>query len=224
MQLKIGRGSKFAYRQVENQGGYSLVELVITTVISLVVLGATVSLFTTALDTRRFQIGRTDALVSAQAAINVMSREIGNSGFGLERGEYASNGLVLGDCNATRLHFRTNTGNLNSATTDAGENVTFYLDTDPTDSTLKAIVRHDNATGERSGIINQVSNVTFTYYDYDSNGTATAVANPSVNTARVRMTLTVVLADDKTDFTNKRNVTIESDISLRNAPYNIGQY
>ena len=203
-----------------SQEGFSLVELIVSMVITLVMLGAVVGTFTSALSIRSYETNKTDALASTKAALNVMSREIGNSGFGLKRGIFASNGLVQGDCNATRLHFRANTNNLNSVTTDAGEDVTFYYD-----ATTQSIVRYDpNASSTKSAIIDQVSNVQFTYFDYAKTGAATQVATPSDSTARVRIKLTVLLVADPTDVTNKRNVTVESDITLRNAPYSIGQY
>jgi len=200
--------------------GFSLVELIVSMTIMLVILGAAVATFSGALATQSYQSARTDALTSAQAAINLMSREIGNSGYGLERGILASNGLVLADCTATRLHFRANTNNYNSTTSDSGEDVTFYYD-----SSSQSIVRYDASNGgTSSGIINQVSNVQFVYWDYATNGSATQVSVPSDNTARVTIKLTVLLAKDKTDATSKLNVKVESDVTLRNSQYSVGQY
>lgn len=200
--------------------GFSLVELLVSLVVASIMLGAIVTVFQSALDTRKYQLSRSDAITSTQAALNIMSREIGNAGFGLKRGIYASNGLVQADCNATRLHFRTNTNNLNSLVNDPGENVTFYYD-----ANTSSIVRYDpNANPTTSAIVNQVSSVQFQYFDYDGNGVASQVGTPTDDTARVRIKLTVLLVSDPNDVANKKNVTIESDITLRNAPYNIGQY
>jgi prepilin-type N-terminal cleavage/methylation domain-containing protein len=202
------------------EGGFSLIELIVAVVISAIMLGAIVTVFQSALNIRKYELSRSDAITSTQAALNIMSREIGNAGFGLKRGIFASNGLIQADCNATRLHFRTNTNNLNSTANDQGENVTFYYD-----ANTSSIVRYDpNANPTTSAIVNQVSNVQFQYFDYDANGTATQVNVPTDDTSRIRIKLTVLLVSDPTDVTNKRNVTIESDITLRNAPYNIGQY
>jgi len=203
-----------------HQEGFSLVELIVSLVVTSIMMAAVVGAFMSAMKTRTYETDKTDALTSSQAALNVMSREIGNAGFGLKRGIYASNGLVQGDCNATRLHFRTNMNNLNNTADDIGENVTFYYDT-----STSSILRHDqNAVPTTSAIINQVSNVQFSYFDYDANGVATQVSVPTDDTSRVRIKLTVLLVADPNDVTNKRNVTVESDIALRNAPYNIGQY
>ena len=188
-------------------------------VVTMVILGGAIAIFTNQLESGRFQSSRADAVTSAQAAINILSREIGNSGYGLRRGILASNGLVLADCNATRLHFRANTNNLNAATSDPGEDVTFYYD-----AASQSIVRYDAADGGSSaGIINQVSLVNFRYFDYASNGTVTEVATPTDNTARITIKLTVLLSTDL-NANSARNVTVESDISLRNSRYGVGQY
>jgi len=203
-----------------DSGGFSLVELLVSMVITLVILTAAVTLFSSQLSSRQYQSKRADAITSAQAAINILSREIGNSGYGLKRGILASNGLVLNDCNSDRLHFRANTDNLNATTSDPGEDVTFYYD-----ASSKSIVRYDAASGGSSaGIINQVSNVSFTYYDYASNGSFTAVNPPTDRTARVTIRLTVLLSPGGTDLTSPLNVTVESDIALRNSQYGVGQY
>jgi prepilin-type N-terminal cleavage/methylation domain-containing protein len=200
--------------------GFSLVELLVSMVVTLVILGGAIGIFTTQLQSSQYQVRRADAITSAQAAINILSREIGNSGYGLRRGILASNGLVLADCNATRLHFRANTNNLNPTTSDPGEDVTFYYDADS-----QSIVRYDATNGGSSaGVINQVSHVTFRYFDYASNGSFTEVATPTDYTARVSIRLTVLLSGDPDDLTNARNVTVESDIALRNSQYGVGQY
>src|SRR4051812_21927600 len=81
------------------EAGFSLVELMISTVLSLIILGVGVATFSGAIGRRERESSRTDALTSAQAALNIMSREIGNAGYGL-----ADNGLVTGanDCSGKR--------------------------------------------------------------------------------------------------------------------------
>src|SRR5690606_26366147 len=107
--------------------------------ITLILLGAAVSVFSGALSTRARESSKTDAITSAQAALNIMSREIGNAGFGLMH-----NGLV-GDSTSTQLHFRANIDNTNGETTDPGEDIVYYLDGTGDD---QSVVRIDNNTGE----------------------------------------------------------------------------
>src|SRR6266699_671789 len=62
--------------------GFSLLELIITMAIMLVVMVGASTLLATSLRTRTRENLRSDALAAAQRALNIMSREIGNSGYG----------------------------------------------------------------------------------------------------------------------------------------------
>jgi len=203
-----------------SEAGFSLVELLMSTVLSLIILGVGVATFTGAIGRRERETSRTDALTSAQAALNIMSREIGNAGYGL-----TYNGLVTGasDCTDKRLHFRTNVENTGSstATTDQpGEDVTFYYD-----SATQSVVRYDRVTGT-SGIINRVSDVDFTYYDVNPSTqtiSTTPLTTCSANTARITIDLKVILADVQGQPSG-RTERVKSDVTLRNSTYMLGQY
>lgn len=199
------------------QCGFSLIELLLTLVISLIILGAAVAVFSSALSSRTREHDRTDAITSAQAALNVMSREIGNSGYGL----MGTNGLVTGDCGLNRIRFRTNIRNegangFNTAQED--EDVMYYLVGSGGD---RSVVRYDVNTGVASGVINQVSNVEFVYHNYNSNG-SNSPGGASDATARVTITLEVILNNVPNQPARTERIT--SDVTLRNAPYNLGQY
>ena len=199
-------------------GGFSLVELVTSMVLTALILGVGVAAFSGAMNRRGRENNRTDALTSAQAALNMMSRQIANSGFGL-----VNNGLITSDCTGKRIHFRSNFQNRGSfATNVAGEDLTFYYDT-----TSQSIVRFDpNASATTSGVINQVSDVNFTYYDYDTTTSTTTVTSSttcSANTARVGIDLRITLPDVQGQPTG-RVERVTSDITLRNSPYMLAQY
>jgi prepilin-type N-terminal cleavage/methylation domain-containing protein len=201
-------------------GGYSLVELLVSMLVTSIIMGAAVAAFTGALRGREFQAARTDAIVSAQAAINVMTREIGNSGYGL-----INNGLVLADSNGSRIHFRTNVDNSDLLTNDVNEDVTFYCDGCDVDG--GSIVRHDAVSGVRSGIINKISSVQFQYWNYDeiTHAVTGPFNTPTLNTGRVTITLTVVLSNvGGSTGTDVSNVTVSSDVTLRNSPYMLTRY
>ena len=162
--------------------GFSIAELLIAMTILLVIMGITGSLFSILLNRRQRESSRTDALTSAQAALNVISREIANSGYGL-----SNNGIVLADSGNQKLHFLSNNKNTNIVTTDPGEDVTFFYD-----PSSESILRYDanaNSVGDgaTSIIINRVSRVNFQYFDYSgSNSTLPPPANtPTLNTARI---------------------------------------
>jgi prepilin-type N-terminal cleavage/methylation domain-containing protein len=196
--------------------GFSLVEMLASMAITLIILAVAVATFSGALSTREAENSRTDALTSAQAAINIMTREIANSGYGIQ-----TNGVIVEDCTPQRLHIRANISNNDYTTDDPGEDITFFYDTQS-----QSVLRFDANTGITSGVINRVSQVEFGYFDY--NGTTTNPDNapytvPSANTGRVRIKLWVELADVQGQRTGQR-VQYSSDVTLRNSPYMLSQY
>jgi Tfp pilus assembly protein PilW len=208
--VKVGTTNK----AINGQGGFSLVELIVSAVITLVILGVAVTVFSSAISRRARESSRTDAITSAQAALNIMSREIGNAGYGL-----SDNGVVT-DSTSTMMHVRSNFVNTNSTTTDAGEDVAFYLDGS---NGTQSVVRHDNNTGETSGIINRISQVSFVYTNYDSITGTSSTGSAGSNTGRVTITLTVQLDNVQGQPLNQ-TVQVSSDVTLRNSTYMRGQY
>lgn len=226
----------------KNDQGFSLIELLIAMVVTLILLGITAGLFSSAMGTRARESRRTDALTSARAAINVISREIANSGYGMASKDdtlYTPiNGIVVADSNSNRIHFRSNVVNANGCTNDRGEDVTYFFD-DETNS----IVRHERfandpvtnnpcsstavAETETSVVVNRISNITFRYFNYagrnstplEPNGTAT----PTANTCRVRITVEVELENVQGQPDDQR-ITFVSDVTLRNSEYMLNQY
>lgn len=209
-------------------GGFSLVELIMSLLLSLLILGVAVATFSGALGSRDRESSRTDAITSAQAALNIMSREIGNSGYGLN-----DHGIVIADSNADQLHFRSNivnTGTDGATTDQAGEDITFYCET-CNGSTTGSVVRSDRyvSGGTPSGIINRVSDVDFAYFDADPTTCAvstTALTAPTVNTVKVRITLIVILPEARSQPNNseQRKQRLTSDVTLRNSPCMLQQY
>jgi YD repeat-containing protein len=198
-----------------NNKGFSLLELIIAMMFTLILLGIVSTLFTAAVGTRSRQSRRTDALTSAQAALNVMSREISNSGYGL-----TTNGMVPADSNQQRLHFRSNVVNTDSSTNSAGEDVTFFYDADS-----RSIVRFDpNDSPQTSIIVNRISNITLTYFDYTgSSSTPVERTAPTSATGRIRINVSVQLENVVGQPANQ-TVTFTSDVTLRNSDYMLFQY
>ena len=178
-------------------------------------LGLTAVAMSSALSSRERETSRTDALTASQAALNVMSREISNAGYGL-----TNNGIVLADSDKQKLHFRANTKNDNLTTDDIDEDITYYYDP----SSL-SVVRYDaNATPSTTAVINQVSEVNFLYYDFtDSNSTPTMSYAPTANTGRVKITLIVYLPEVQGQ-PKKQTVTLTTEVTLRNSTYMLNQY
>jgi len=196
--------------------GFSLVELMIAMAITLILMGLATTLFAGALGTRSRESRKTDAITSARAALSALSREISNSGYGL-----TNNGIVTADSGTQTIHFRANLYNEDYTTDSVGEDVTYFFD-----SATQSIVRYDpNTTPSTSVIVNRISNVTFSYYDYigGSSTPSAALTAPTINTGRVTITVTVKL-EEVVGQPSNQTVTFTSDVTLRNSTYMLNQY
>ena len=207
----------------------------ITMIVVVLLLGIVSTLLARSLSVRARESRKTDALTSAHAALNIMSREIANAGFGIYDGvesQTAVNGIVLdGDSNAGQIHFRANLSNFGAGpvnpscpavcTNEPGEDVTYFFD-DATES----IVRFDPAgSPTTSVIVNKISAVTFSYFDYAADGTSTAEPGngaPTIDTGRIRLTVDVTL--DPVQGQPDESVRFTSEINLRNSSYMLRQY
>lgn len=190
----------------------------------LVIMGLAANLFSKSLSTRQRESSRTDALTAAQAALNVMSREIANSGYGL-----VNNGVVFTDSSSQKLHFLSNVKNDDALINAPGENITYFFD-----SNTQSILRYDaNGNGinqpQTSIIINRISKVEFQYFDY-LNSTKIpppplppAKNVPTTDTSRIRVKITVSLEDVQGQV-NSQSVVLVSDVTLRNSNYMLLQY
>jgi len=211
--------------KAKTESGFSIVELIVTMFIMLAIMGLVMTLYARSLSTKTRESARTDALTAAQAALNVMSREVANSGYGV-----ITNGL-MNDSNRDLVHFVSNHVNTNSDLLQPGENVTYFFEPG-----AQSILRHDangivNPDGttspQTSIIINRISSVQFRYFDYTG---ASPLPNPiggsdtpTANTGRVRITLTVNMENLINQVQNDR-VRLTSEVALRNSRYMLRNY
>jgi Tfp pilus assembly protein PilW len=191
------------------EDGASLLELLITITILMVLLAMVSALLSGAMTVRAQESERADAQASARAAINLMSREIGNSGYGL-----TSNGIVVGDSGGGRVHFRANLDNSDALTNGVGEDIVYFYD-----AASESIARYDSkASPQRSILVNRVSEVTFQYFDYSFDGSVSGPNTaPSANTGLVRIRVRVRMRP--TAGQPGRTIDFASDIALRNSDY-----
>src|SRR5678816_1872377 len=84
-------------------GGFSLLELIIAMAITMALMTAASTLLANALRVRSRENQKTDALADTQRAINIMSREIANTGFNL-----TGNGIVAADSGLNAIRIRAN--------------------------------------------------------------------------------------------------------------------
>lgn len=203
--------------------GFSIIELIIAMTVMLVLLGLVSTILSGAVSTRSRESRKTDALSSSQAALNVISREVANSGYGL-----SFNGLIIADSGSQKIRVRANLKNSNNCVTDSGEDITYFYD-----AATRSIVRSERyATAEcgttfqtkTSVVVNRISNITFNYWDYSSTNTAgTPTSLPTANTGRIVITVEVELEDVQGQPSGQR-VTLKSDVTLRNSEYMLNQY
>ena len=173
---------------------------------------------------------RSDAIADAQRALNIVSREIANSGFGL-----VDNGIVPGDTGPASIRFR---ANLNAYTTgsdgnpvsgagfvqDRDEDIKYVMYNDDA-ANRHYLVRYDAILGSREGttvLANRLDSFQLQYFD-STNTELDVVANPSaVATAwKVRITVGVVLPAEgqpnSPGYQPPSTINLVSDTVLRNA-------
>lgn len=218
--------------------GFSLVELVIAMTVMLIALGIISTIMSRSFAVRARESRTTDALSSAQAALNVLSRDIGNSGYGLyvdPTTKFADNGIVLADSNDHKIRVRANLSNAGGTPASPGastlvlnapgEDVSYFFD-----ASTSSIVRYDPNGGGTgvpvtSVVVNRISNVTFRYYDY-AGATSTPVGPntaPSANTGRVEISVEVTL-EPVVGQPDGQAITFTSEVTLRNNQYMLQQY
>jgi prepilin-type N-terminal cleavage/methylation domain-containing protein len=203
------------------EAGFSLMELIIAMTILLVMMAGASHVLMNSLGARTRENQKSDALADAQRALSIMSREIGNSGFGLDY-----NGLVAADCHPTvttdpikaQLRFRANINNTDNSTAQADEDVTFVFQDKPTN----AIVRYDRSTNTRTVLAAPITAMQITYIDA-AGGTST-LATPAVVAAAERIRITIQVDLPRTVGQSPTPVLLTSDIALRNAPNVVRRY
>ena len=227
-------------RRLREQSGFSLMELMISMLVMVSLMGIITTIVAKSVSIRARETQKTDALTSAQAALNVMSREISNSGFGIYDDAFTenpNNGIIIADSNNTQIHVRANISNygygpINPAcsaicTDDPGEDITYSFE-----PTTRSIIRYDphgfwNGTAyvpQTSVVVNRISNVFFRYYDYAADGTVTGpLTAPSTATGRVELVVEATM-DPVQGQPNPLAVRFTSEINLRNSSYMLHQY
>ena len=189
------------------QGGFSILELLIAMIITLAIMVAASTLLASSLRTRARENSRSDALAAAQRALNIMSREISNSGYGLN-----DNGIVVADSAIDSIRVRANLNN-DTDLNDVDEDVRFILQT-----ANGEIVRYDNSTpaSARSVLATNITSLTIKYLN---------VAGTQVscdNAERVSIEVLVNLPAGPEQPASQ--VYLVSQVALRNAPGTLQQF
>lgn len=219
--------------KLNSQRGFSLIELLIAMTVTVVIACIASTLVAQSFRMRAREDARSDAIADAQRALNIVSREIANSGFGL-----LDNGIVPGDTGAGSIRFR---ANLNAytrdnagipvsgsdAVTDRDEDIKYTMYNDDV-ANRHYLVRYDailGAVDQREGttvLANRLDSFQLQYFD--SGGTELNVAaTPSsvISAWKVRITVGVILPAQgqpgSPGYQPESTVNLVSDVVLRNA-------
>lgn len=191
-----------------NEAGFSLIELIIAMGITVTIMTLSCSLLAAGFNMRSREDRKSDAIADVQRALNIMTREISNSGLKLPSSlpAIAGNGIVTNDSDTDELRIVSNLNGMpdtanafseDTDVTDADEDLKFLMYVDA-NLGQRYIVRYEkNGTNRTTVLANRVDSLVFRYYDekvtYD----------------------TTVASDGTCDITNVRNAagTSESEVS-----------
>jgi len=213
-----------AQNKITTTAGFSFIELLIAMTITLVALMIAVTILASGFNNRSRENQRSDAITDAQRAINIMSREIANSGFGLD-----TNGIVAADTGISSIRVRANLnaygGNgFRDEASDRNEDIKFYV---YTSGESKIIARYDRNTGTAAPLANRIDSLKLRYYpakvDYvasncDITTEASEVAPISANyiVLSACVQLPQVGAPGGSGFQPASTVHLTTNITLRN--------
>jgi prepilin-type N-terminal cleavage/methylation domain-containing protein len=169
-----------AHLKPSKQSGFSLVELFIAMTITLVIMAIASSLLASSFNVRNRENQRSAAVADAQRALNMMSREIANAGYGL-----STNGIVTGDSGLASIRVRSDL-DLSGQTNADKEDVKYIL---INDANGKFIVRLNLQPAQTTGLIaNRIDGLKIRYYDervtYTIGDCKSAVANCDITNVR----------------------------------------
>lgn len=218
--------------------GFSLLELIIAMAVTLTVMTVATTMIARSLRVRSRENRRMDALADAQRALNMMSREIANSGFRMR-----TNGIVWQDSNNDKsirvlANLNKYTGETDNGVTEEGEDVKFFL----ADNT-QYLVRYDphaSANLQTTVLANRVYSMRVYYYakrvDYTTGDCDTPVTTPAgtvrltnANIAGAGYVVIAVCVDlpaegkpNSPGYQPASKTLLVSDVALRN--FNVYEY
>jgi|SRR6267154_1458821 len=216
------------------EAGFSLPELMVAMTITIMMAGLASALLAGSFSIRTRENQKTEALADTQRGLNLMTREISNSGYAL-----IDNGIVAADSGASSIRVRANlnaaSGEVTSnATSDRDEDVKYFLYSDSNNS---YIVRLDvNSSAQEMVLANRVDALNLRYYadkvtytsgTCDITDVRDSFGNPVTEVAQkggakyIVMTVCVNLPAVSTPgapgYQPASKVQLTSDIALRNS-------
>jgi len=144
------------------EAGFTIAELVVAMTVTLVMVGLTSMLLAGSFSIRARENQRTEALADTQRGLNLMTREIANSGYAM-----TENGIVADDSGAESIRVRANLNassgeTTSNSATDRDEDIKYFL---YTENGYSYIVRLDvNTSAQQMILANRVDSLNFHYY------------------------------------------------------------
>ena len=216
------------------EAGFTIAELMIAMTVTLVMIALTSALLAGSFSIRTRENQKTEALADTQRGLNLMTREIANSGYAL-----TDNGIVDADSGVSSIRVRANLNassgeTTSNSATDRDEDVKYFLYTDSNNS---YIVRLDvNTSAQQMILANRVDALVFHYYadkvtyssgSCDITNVLDASGNPVGEVAlkagakyvvmTICVTLPAVSAPGAPGYQPASRVQLTSDVALRNA-------
>ena len=219
-------------KKKNTEAGFSLLELVVALVITMALMTAASTLLANALRMRSRENQKSDALADTQRAINIMSREIANTGFNL-----TNNGIVAADSGLNSIRIRANlnkydydpsvTADSRANIQDSGEDITYFIN--EAENTMY-LARHDLFGTGSTVLANRIDSMNIHYFDQkvtyttpaagsDISGASAAEvtpANAKYIVIAVSVTLDEVGTPGSPGYQPPYSVLLCSDVTLRN--------
>jgi prepilin-type N-terminal cleavage/methylation domain-containing protein len=175
-------------RTTKHERGFSMIELIIAMAVTLTIMGLATTLLAGSFNARSREDRKSDAIADVQRALNIMTREISNSGMKLPANlpGISTNGLVAGDTTSDSIRLVSNLNGMpdsangyfeDSDVTDVDEDIKFLMYVDA-DLGQRYIVRYErNGTRQTTVLANRIDSLTFRYYDEKVTYTTTVDAD-----------------------------------------------
>jgi prepilin-type N-terminal cleavage/methylation domain-containing protein len=212
-----------------SHGGFSLIELLVTIVLSSIVMAAIYSVYRVQTRTLKVQENRMLAQEYGRSVLDLMVREIRNAGhapLGCAEGP----GIAVAE--GQKIQFRYD-ANADGDCADPNEDITYDFSTTGCSAGLGNITRKDGTNAAVQLTDCNVSDATFfTYYPQNclnnnysapvGAGTAACPGTPGgdagtlASIQRVRISLNVQSKSSDADFGGQLNATMTSNVDLRN--------
>jgi type II secretory pathway component PulJ len=161
-------------RRAKNEAGFSIIEMLLAMTITITVMGLASSILAGAFKIRSREDRKSDAVADVQRALNIMTREISNSGVKIPSGLSAvsTNGVVGGDSTNDSIRIVSNLNGMPDSANgfledadldDTDEDVKFLM---YVDASQRYIVRYEkNGSNQTTVLANRVDSLVFRYYD-----------------------------------------------------------